>query len=107
MCKVLMRRAAAPAARSRPCIPRLVQPTAPSAARVRYGRPEMLERAIDRRRREEGRPPASPAPPSHAADPVLALQRAAGNRAVAELLARAPAEKGATGSVQIRGIGAI
>ena len=66
----------------------------------------MPERATDRRRREEGRPPAPPTLTSHI-DPVLALQRAAGNRAVAGLLAREPAAKGATGSVQIRGIGAI
>ena len=68
----------------------------------------MPERAIDRHRREAGRPPEPvPLPAPHPADPVLALQRSAGNRAVAELLARAPAAKGATGTVQIRGVGEI
>ena len=66
----------------------------------------MPERATDRRRREEGRPPAPPTLTSHT-DPVLALQRAAGNHAVAQLLARAPAGKGATGTIRIGGLGAI
>lgn len=68
----------------------------------------MPERATDRRRRHEPGPtPADPVPLRHSADPVLALQRAAGNRAVAGLLARAPAAKGATGTVEIAAVGAI
>jgi hypothetical protein len=68
----------------------------------------MPERVTDRRRRREPGPtPADPSLPRHSADPVLALQRSAGNRAVAELLARAPAAKGATGTVQIGGVGEI
>ena len=67
----------------------------------------MGERASDRRRREAGPIPADPSRLRHDADPVLALQRSAGNRAVAELLARAPAAKGATGTVQIGGVGEI
>ena len=67
----------------------------------------MPARAIERSRREPGRPPDSLEPPGHRADPVLALQRTAGNRAVAELLARAPADKGTTATVQIGGVGAI
>jgi hypothetical protein len=67
----------------------------------------MPERATDRRRREAGRPPAPATLPSHATDPVLALQRTAGNRAVAELLARAPAAKGTTGTATIGGVGDI
>jgi hypothetical protein len=67
----------------------------------------MLERATDRRRREAGRTPAPTALPHQSADPVLALQRSAGNAAVAQLLARAPAAKGATGTVQIGGVGEI
>ena len=74
-----------------------------------YGRAEMPERATDHRRRRREPEPAvtDPALLHHHADPVLALQRSAGNRAVADMLARAPAEKGATGSVQIKGLGEI
>ena len=46
------------------------------------------------------------APDAGVAD-LLLLQRSAGNAAVAQLLARAPAAKGTTGSVQIGGVGAI
>ena len=68
----------------------------------------MPERATDRRRRHEpGRDPAEVPLPQRPSDPILALQRTAGNRAVAGMLARAPAEKGATGSVEIAGIGKV
>jgi hypothetical protein len=60
-----------------------------------------------RRRREAGRTPVSPSLHDRNSDPVLELQRSAGNAAVARMLARAPAEKGTTGSVQIGGVGAI
>jgi hypothetical protein len=63
----------------------------------------MSEREIDRRRQRD-RTPASPAPAPHGAHPILALQRAVGNRAVAQVLARSPAT---TGSVAIPGVGAI
>ena len=67
----------------------------------------MPERAIDRRRRESDRTPADEALRSRPTDAVLALQRTAGNRAVADMLARAPAAKGATGTIQIGGVGTI
>jgi len=67
----------------------------------------MPERAIDRRRREAGRTPASPSVADRNTDPVLELQRTAGNAAVARMLAREPAAKGTTGSVQIAGVGEI
>ena len=62
----------------------------------------MLEKEIDRRR-ERDRAQHSPVrPPPH---PVLALQRAIGNRAVAQVLARAPATTGS--SVHLHGVGDI
>ena len=68
----------------------------------------MPEWETARRRREAGRPPVSAAVPDPKSDPVLELQRSAGNAAVARMLvARAPAAKGATGSVQIGGVGEI
>src|SRR5215208_6345429 len=67
----------------------------------------MPERAIDRRRREAGRTPASPSVADRNTDPLLELQRTAGNAAVARMLAREPAAKGSTGSVQIGGVGEI
>ena len=68
----------------------------------------MPERTTDRRRRREGDPtPSSPSPADSRADPVLALQRSSGNAAVAQLLARAPAGKGATGTAHISGVGEI
>ena len=67
----------------------------------------MPERAIDRRRRQSERTPADEALRSQPTDAVLALQRTAGNRAVAQMLARAPAAKGATGTIQIGGVGTI
>jgi hypothetical protein len=63
----------------------------------------MRDREIDRRR-ERGRTEPSPSPPSRDSHPILALQRAIGNHAVAQILARTPAT---TGSVQIHGVGAI
>lgn len=51
--------------------------------------------------RERRRASPSPLPAAH---PVLALQRAVGNRAVAQMLARAPAT---SGTVQIHGVGDI
>jgi hypothetical protein len=77
------------------------------AAWLGYGRGEMPEWADDRRRREAGRTPPQPAPAHRSDDPVLELQRSAGNAAVARMLARAPAAKGATGSVRIGGVGEI
>lgn len=69
----------------------------------------MTERATDHRRRRREPDPAPPhaVPLHHGADPILALQRSAGNHAVAEMLARVPAAKGATGTVEIAGVGAI
>jgi len=60
-----------------------------------------------RRRREASRTPVSPSLPDRDSDPVLALQRSAGNAAVARMLARAPAAKGTTGSVRIGGVSEI
>jgi hypothetical protein len=61
----------------------------------------MHERTTDRRR-EPGR--TSPSRPGRSSNPVLALQRAIGNRAVRRVLARAPVR---TGSVQIGAVGEI
>jgi hypothetical protein len=61
----------------------------------------MLEREIDRRRERERTPDA---PQRREPHPVLALQRAIGNHAVAQVLARAPA---AANSVKIHGLGDI
>ena len=72
-----------------------------------YGRREMPEWEIDRRRREAGRPPAARSEADRNSDPVLELQRTAGNAAVARMLARETAAKGTTGSVQIGGVGEI
>ena len=65
----------------------------------------MPEHATDRRRRR--RAPDSASLPQHSTEPVLALQRSIGNRAVTQLLARAPDAKAATGTVQIPGVGEI
>lgn len=62
----------------------------------------MPERATDRYR-QRGRQ-ASPSQRRRNANPVLALQRSIGNRAVAQVLAREPVR---TGSVQIAGVGKI
>ena len=67
----------------------------------------MPEWETDRRRRDVDRAPPAPPLPDRNADPVLELQRSAGNAAVARMLARAPAAKGTTASVQIAGVGAI
>jgi hypothetical protein len=72
-----------------------------------YGRREMPEWTSDRRRREVARTRASSSLPQRSADPVLELQRSAGNAAVARMLARAPTAKGTTGSVHIGGVGDI
>jgi hypothetical protein len=61
----------------------------------------MREREIDRRRERERTQAAALAGHTHA---VLALQRSAGNHAVAQVLARAPAT---SGTVQIHGVGDI
>ena len=63
----------------------------------------MPEREIDGRR-DRRRTQASPAPLPRDHHPVLALQRSIGNRAVAQMLARAPAP---SGTVQIHGVGDI
>jgi hypothetical protein len=56
------------------------------------------------RRREPGRSQAHRSPAHRSSNPVLALQRSIGNRAVAQVLARAPVR---TGTVQIGGVGEI
>ena len=71
-------------------------------ARLRYGR-QMPEGMSDRRR-EPGRSQAHRSPAHRTSNPVLALQRSIGNRAVAQVLARAPVR---TGTVQIGGVGEI
>jgi hypothetical protein len=65
------------------------------------------EWATDRRRQEEARPPEPLPPQQGVADPVLALQRSIGNAAVSQLVARAPAADGTTGTVRISGVGDI
>jgi hypothetical protein len=62
----------------------------------------MHEREIHRR--EPGRPPASPSLLRRRSNPMLALQRLIGNRAVAQMLARTPTR---TGTVHIGGVGDI
>ena len=71
-------------------------------ARLRYGRP-MPEGTSDRRR-EPGRSQAHRSPTHRSSNPVLALQRSIGNRAVAQVLARATVR---TGTVQVGGVGEI
>jgi hypothetical protein len=56
------------------------------------------------RRQEPNRTQASPTLLRRSSNPVLALQRSIGNRAVAQVLARDPAR---TGSVKISGLGEI
>jgi hypothetical protein len=63
----------------------------------------MLGRKTDRRR-APGRTDADPSLLPRSANPVLALQRAIGNRAVVQVLAREPVR---TGTVQIGGVGEI
>jgi Tfp pilus assembly major pilin PilA len=63
----------------------------------------MTERTTDRRR-EPGRSQAQRSPVHRSSNPVLALQRSIGNRAVAQVLARAAVR---TGTVQISGVGEI
>jgi hypothetical protein len=68
-----------------------------------YGRREMPERKTDRRR-EPGRTHASPSPLRRGSNPILALQRSIGNRAVVQVLARTAVR---TGTVQIGAVGEI
>ena len=63
----------------------------------------MRDRELDRRR-ERDRTETSLSSPSRDSHPILALQRAIGNHAVAQMLARTPAT---TGTVQIHGVGGI
>jgi hypothetical protein len=61
----------------------------------------MPQRVIHRRREaEQGQ--ADPSPARRTANPVVALQRSIGNRAVGQVLARDPVR---TGTVQIPGVG--
>ena len=63
----------------------------------------MPERETDRRR-EPGRGRAHPSQVRRSSNPILALQRSIGNRAVVQVLARAPVR---TGTVQIATVGEI
>ncbi len=63
----------------------------------------MPERETDRRRKP-ARTQASPSLLRRGSNPILALQRSIGNRAVVQVLARTPVR---TGSVQISGVGEI
>jgi hypothetical protein len=63
----------------------------------------MTKRETDRRR-EAGRTQASPSLLRRGSNPILALQRSIGNRAVVQVLARTPVR---TGTVQIGGVGEI
>jgi hypothetical protein len=56
------------------------------------------------RRRLQGRTQTAPSPLPRNSNPVLALQRSIGNRAVVQVLARTPVR---TGTVQIGGVGEI
>ena len=57
-------------------------------------------------RPEPGRPHAAPSPPRRSSNPVLALQRAIGNRAVVQMIARDP-DPVRKGTVQVGGVGKI
>jgi hypothetical protein len=63
----------------------------------------MPERKTDRRR-EPGRTHAAPSLLRRGSNPILALQRSIGNRAVAQMLARTPDR---TGTVKVSGVGEI
>lgn len=63
----------------------------------------MPQRVIHRRR-EAGHSQADPSPARRTSNPVLALQRSIGNRAVGRVLARDPVR---TGTVRIGGVGQI
>ena len=67
---------------------------------LKYGRSQMSHA----RRHEPSRTQAGPSLRRRNANPVLALQRSIGNRAVAQVLARDPAR---TGTVKIAGVGTI
>ena len=71
---------------------------------MRYGRPEMHERQTDGSRGSGHSRASTPAPVRRGSNPVLALQRSIGNRAVTRVLARAPTR---AGSVQIGAVGQI
>ena len=64
----------------------------------------MPEWETDRRRREPGHTQASPSLLRRGSNPILALQRSIGNRAVVRVLARTPVR---TGTVQINAVGEI
>ena len=59
---------------------------------------------VSHRRREPGRGQADSSPGRRSSNPVLALQRSIGNRAVGQVLARDPLR---TGTVQIGSVGQI
>ena len=59
---------------------------------------------VTHRRREPGRRQADSLPGRRSSNPVLALQRSIGNRAVGQVLARDPIR---TGTIQIAGVGQI
>ena len=59
---------------------------------------------VTHRRREPARRQADSSPGRRSSNPVLALQRSIGNRAVGQVLARDPVR---TGTVQIGGVGQI
>jgi hypothetical protein len=63
----------------------------------------MPERETDRRRKPP-RTQASASLPRRGSNPILALQRSIGNRAVVQVLARTPVR---TGTVQISAVGEI
>jgi hypothetical protein len=63
----------------------------------------MPERETDRRR-VPGRTHAAPSLLRRSSNPVLALQRSIGNRAVVQMIAREPVRKG---TVQVGGVGTI
>jgi hypothetical protein len=60
-------------------------------------------RKLDRRR-QPGRPDAAPSLLRRSSNPVLTLQRWAGNRAVVQMIAREPVRKG---TAQVGGVGKI
>ena len=63
-----------------------------------------MQNRVTHRRREPGRSQADSSPLRRSSNPVLALQRAIGNRTVAQVLARDPIR---TGTVQIPSVGQI
>lgn len=63
-----------------------------------------MSQRVVKRRREAEHSQADSSPARRTANPVLALQRSIGNRAVGQVLAREPVR---TGTVQIGGVGQI